>query len=1160
MDIGGILLKLNKCIFLILIILISLLSISAVTASDDNIMNGLNDLHSEDLQSVDSNTNDVSISKENPGQNSFLSDEESTFNSFDEGVSDFSSCEDVDNLNSCEEGVSDFSSCEDVDNLNSCEEGVSDFSSSAYDENSPEDLNLDKNDDISPSVSKNALLSCADSKSSNILSKSNEATVTVTPSAQSYKYGSDVRLTIGLTGMDGIALDGLVVITLDNKQYLANVTGGSANLIVSGLENNTYSVFAEFLGNDLYESSTNSDATFVVNKSKVVTADVSVMDIVYGETATVTIANLSDVDGKTLSVFGGYQLVGPKNPYGSFFVRKGKGSFSVEGLPAGNYSAYVVFGNNVGESHEFKNYIVNFTVKKADPILSADTKDIVFGENGTVNISVLGVKTEKLNETLLITLNSEEYGSIDSVNGMANLVLPDLTVGNYTVGISFRGINSTNYNSAGYACSFNVEKARPDLTVIGSEVEWGKDSIVNVKAEHNGNPVAGNVIVQVDLGERSLYQLISLDENGEGQASFALKEGVNPDTFDLIATFIGDDKYESIENNQAKIIITDSRDLNMELSADEVTYGEDSLIRVSAKDGRGVAIEIAKVNLTINGQREEYELDENGTVNIGKLGVGSIPVTISFDDGFHRNAQKEITVTVIPSSNAELDLSYGEGMLNIEAKDGNNPLNGSAIVIIDGKEGHSVTGDEGIPVSPGEEGEGIPVSPGEGDEGIPVSPGEGDEGIPVSIGEDGKAELPITGLSPGNHTITVIFTNDNYQAVRESISLTVPKYDNATIKIITESIKEGEVAKINITVKEGENSLDGMAILSLDDMDYYINVIGGKGSVNIKNLLANEYTVSAKFLSDDKYEEANDETRLVVMPEPIMEQTGTVISIIAANVSYGDKAVINFTLKDTLGKPLSGVLNVTVGGQVKKVTVDNGVGSLTLTGLNADTYPIVANYGGEEAYSSSVGTAYFNVAKKATKIIFKDMNTMAIDYYNDGRVGQYFTWKLVDSDGNPMANVPMQIGFNGVVYDKRNGIVTDKNGVAKLQINLMRVDLYTFAICFLGDENHNASFVVAKITVKAQTPSLTVPNKSYKAKAKTKTLTATFKSNKGTLIPNKKVTFTVNGKSYSAKTNSKGVASVKVSLNKKGTYKVTAKYAGDNTYSSITKTASLKLT
>ena len=745
-------------------------------------------------------------------------------------------------MNSCEEGVSDFSSCEDVDNLNSCEEGVSDFSSSAYDENSPEDLNLDKNDDISPSVSKNALLSCADSKSSNILSKSNEATVTVTPSAQSYKYGSDVRLTIGLTGMDGIALDGLVVITLDNKQYLANVTGGSANLIVSGLENNTYSVFAEFLGNDLYESSTNSDATFVVNKSKVVTADVSVMDIVYGETATVTIANLSDVDGKTLSVFGGYQLVGPKNPYGSFFVRKGKGSFSVEGLPAGNYSAYVVFGNNVGESHEFKNYIVNFTVKKADPILSADTKDIVFGENGTVNISVLGVKTEKLNETLLITLNSEEYGSIDSVNGIANLVLPDLSVGNYTVGISFRGLNSTNYNSAECLCPFNVKKASPDLTVIGSESEWGDDSTVDVKVEHNGDPISGNVIVKVDLGGRFVYDLVALDENGEGQAVFTLKEGVAPATYAVTATFIGDDKYEE---------------------------------------------------------------------------------------------------------------ACGESILTVTGK-------------------------------------------------------------------------------------------------------------------------------------------------------------------------------------------------------PLVD---TSITIIVSNISYGEDALIEFTLKDIDGNLLSGVLNVNVGNELREVSVTNGEGSLTLTGLKVDTYPIVANYAGGDSYSSSIATSYFKVAKNATKIIFEDMETIAVDYYNDGRVGEYFIWKLVDANGNLMANTFVQIGFNGVVYNR----TTDENGEARLQINLQSIGLYTFAICFLGDESHNASFVVARIHVKAQTPVLNVPNKTFKAGAKTKALTATFKSNQGTVIANKKVTFTVNGKTYTAKTNEKGVASVNISLNKKGTYKFTAKFDGDKTYSAISKTATLKL-
>ena len=125
-----------------------------------------------------------------------------------------------------------------------------------------------------------------------------------------------------------------------------------------------------------------------------------------------------------------------------------------------------------------------------------------------------------------------------------------------------------------------------------------------------------------------------------------------------------------------------------------------------------------------------------------------------------------------------------------------------------------------------------------------------------------------------------------------------------------------------------------------------------------------------------------------------------------------------------------------------------------------------------------------------------------------------------------------------------------------MQINLGTVNWYTFAVSFLGDYEYNASFVVAKINVVAQKGTLTVPNKSYKASA-TKTLTATFKSASGKLVKGKKVTFTVNGKTYSATTNAKGLATVKVSLNKKGTYSFTAKFAGDRTYAAITKKAKL---
>ena len=193
-----------------------------------------------------------------------------------------------------------------------------------------------------------------------------------------------------------------------------------------------------------------------------------------------------------------------------------------------------------------------------------------------------------------------------------------------------------------------------------------------------------------------------------------------------------------------------------------------------------------------------------------------------------------------------------------------------------------------------------------------------------------------------------------------------------------------------------------------------------------------------------------------------------------------------------------------------------------------------------------------------TKIVFKDMKTTAISPADGGKTGEYFTWRLLDENGNPMANTPMQIGFNGVVYTfEKDGICTDENGYAKLQINLGYKGDYTFAICLLGNDDYNASFAVAKITVDTQKPTLVAPNKSYAASAKTKTLTATFKSAKGNPIKDKWITFKVNGKTYKAQTNAKGVASVNVSLNKKGTYSFTAKYAGDSTYKTVNKTGKL---
>ena len=188
-----------------------------------------------------------------------------------------------------------------------------------------------------------------------------------------------------------------------------------------------------------------------------------------------------------------------------------------------------------------------------------------------------------------------------------------------------------------------------------------------------------------------------------------------------------------------------------------------------------------------------------------------------------------------------------------------------------------------------------------------------------------------------------------------------------------------------------------------------------------------------------------------------------------------------------------------------------------------------------------------------TEIIYENMTTTAVDVDTDGRVGEYFYITLKDKDNNLLANKPVQIGFNGQVYDR----TTDENGQARLQINLKNAGTYTFAVSYLGDDDYNGSFIVAKIVVNKQKGSLTVPSKTYKASAASKTLTATFKSASGKVVANKKITFTVDGKSYSATTNDKGLATVKVSLSKKGTYSFNVKFAGNTMYAAVNKIGKL---
>ena len=148
---------------------------------------------------------------------------------------------------------------------------------------------------------------------------------------------------------------------------------------------------------------------------------------------------------------------------------------------------------------------------------------------------------------------------------------------------------------------------------------------------------------------------------------------------------------------------------------------------------------------------------------------------------------------------------------------------------------------------------------------------------------------------------------------------------------------------------------------------------------------------------------------------------------------------------------------------------------------------------------------------------------ISMDYY-DGTKYKV----LVTKDGKAVgAGEIVKITFNG----KTTSVKTDKNGYATLALNAAP-KTYTIKAVYQGKTI--STKVVIKNVLKA--------NNLAKKKATTIKYTATLKNSKGKAIAGKVVKFKIKGKTYSVKTNSKGVATVALKNLAVGKYYIVSSY------------------
>ena len=242
---------------------------------------------------------------------------------------------------------------------------------------------------------------------------------------------------------------------------------------------------------------------------------------------------------------------------------------------------------------------------------------------------------------------------------------------------------------------------------------------------------------------------------------------------------------------------------------------------------------------------------------------------------------------------------------------------------------------------------------------------------------------------------------------------------------------------------------------------------------------------------------------------------------------YKGSAKYTASFLDANGNALANTkVKITLNGkEYTQTTNANGVASLGIN-LKPGTYKVVAT-------NPVTGYKLTNTVKVLTTIKAKDVSKVIND-------GKKFTATFLKSNGKALAKKTIKFKINKKTYK----VKTNSKGVASLSLKTLKKGTYKI-ISYNKDGLTKTNKVKVVKTVKT---SLTASSYTF-LKSETKKIKAKLLNKYGYAPPKGKVIkFKVNGKTYKAKTNKKGIATLKLPSLKNGVYTVKYSFAKDGSY------------
>ena len=395
-------------------------------------------------------------------------------------------------------------------------------------------------------------------------------------------------------------------------------------------------------------------------------------------------------------------------------------------------------------------------------------------------------------------------------------------------------------------------------------------------------------------------------------------------------------------------------------------------------------------------------------------------------------------------------------------------------------------------------------------------------------------------MDAGNHNVTI--KSGKFNKIENNIQPIV--INKANIKIVIEDYKEyyGSEKKIKITVTNAatgdpvKNTILHLYLPVTTQKDYYFQTNeNGTSEVNVNGFVGGTYdlTVSNNDTKNINNKSVNGSFTILKLPVVINAKDVTVY------YNTGTTATIKVT-KD--GKPLSGMyVLVTLYSTAKKYNnylfQTNSKGEISFSAsLTVGKHKMIIN-SADNRYEAKQVTKTITVKKASGKLTAKKVTT----YY---KAGKYFTVKLTNTKKKkPIydAKVNIKIYISKNRYYNYNG-KTGMNGQIKLLLDSLKPGTYKVVISCADKKDYSAKQITSKIVIK-KAPAKLTPKKVSAKKGAKKYFQVKVKNKKTKkVIQGVKVKIKVytgkKAKTFTAKTNAKGIAKISTAKLKVGKHKV----------------------